>query len=69
MRFLMTKLRRAVERMAADPQFNAQYEKIMSAPTHFILGAAGQRIMVELKKVPPTSVAFFNQYIQSNQSR
>lgn len=65
----VAELRSAVERMAKDPQFNAQYEKITSTPAHFVLGADGQRVMVELKQVPPTTVTFFNQYLQSILSR
>lgn len=65
----VAELRSAVEKMAKDPQFSAQYEKITSTPAHFVLAADGQRIMGELRKVPPTTVTFFSQYIQSIQSR
>lgn len=62
----VAELRSAVEKMAKDPQFNAQYEKITSTPAHFVFAEDGQRVMVELKKVSPKTVSFFNQYIQAN---
>jgi len=65
----VAELRSAVERMAKDPEFIAQYEKAALAPAHFVHGADGERVIVELKTLPPGMVTFFNQYIQSNSSR
>jgi tripartite-type tricarboxylate transporter receptor subunit TctC len=65
----VAELRSAVERMAKDPQFIAQYEKAALTPAHFVLGADGERVIAELKSMPPAMVIFFNQYIQSNSAR
>jgi tripartite-type tricarboxylate transporter receptor subunit TctC len=65
----VAELRRAVEKMAKDPQFIAQYEKVALTPAHFVFGADGERVIADLKKVPPAMVTFFNQYIESNSSR
>ncbi|MBV8270817.1 MAG: hypothetical protein JO067_00945 [Cupriavidus sp.] len=65
----VAELRGAVERMAKDPEFIAQYERAALAPSHFVLGADGERVIVELKTLPPGMVTFFNQYIESNSSR
>jgi tripartite-type tricarboxylate transporter receptor subunit TctC len=65
----VAELRSAVEKMAKDPQFIAEYEKAALTPAHFVQGADGERVIADLKTVPPTMVTFFNQYIQSNSSR
>ncbi|WER50758.1 hypothetical protein CupriaWKF_30855 [Cupriavidus sp. WKF15] len=65
----VAELRSAVERMAKDPQFIAQYEMAALAPAHFVRRADGERILAELNSLPPGMVTFFNQYVQSNSSR
>jgi tripartite-type tricarboxylate transporter receptor subunit TctC len=65
----VAELRSAVEMMAKDPQFMAQYEKAALVPARFVLGAEGERVVAELKKVSPATVTFFNQYIQAYSSR
>ncbi len=65
----VAELRSAVERMARDPQFLAQYEKVALTPARFVLGADGERTIGELKSVQPSMVTFFNQYIESNAAR
>ena len=65
----VAELRSAVERMSKDPQFIAQYEKAALTPAHFVLGADGESVVTELKKVSPAMVTFFNQYIQEYTSR
>ena len=65
----VAELRSAMEKMAKDPQFIAQYEKAALTPAHFVLGADGERVVSELANVPPAMVSFFNQYIQSASTR
>ena len=65
----VAELRSAMEKMAKDPQFIAQYEKVTLTQPHFVLGAEGERVIAGLANVPPAMVTFFNQYIQSVSSR
>lgn len=65
----VAELRSAMEKMAKDPQFIAHYERVALTPPHFVLGPEGERVIAELKDVPPEMVTFFNQYIQSVSSR
>lgn len=65
----VAEMRDAVEKMAKDPQFLAQYEKTALIPPHFVIGTEGERIIAELDDVPPSMVDFFSQYIQSVSAR
>ena len=56
-------LAKGFESVVGDPEFLAEYKKVIKAPPNMITGAAGRAVIANLKSVDPELVAFFKQYI------
>lgn len=59
----VAELRGAFEKLAEDPDYIADYERVVKAKPRFILGAAGDRIIAELGDVEPPFVSFLRKYV------
>ena len=46
-----------------DPEFLAEYKKVIKAPPNMITGDAGRQVIANLSAVDPKLLAFFKQYI------
>lgn len=60
-------MRGAFEKLGKDPEFIAQYEKVVLTKPHFIIGAEGERVVAELANVQPSFVSFLRKYIEAMQ--
>ncbi len=60
-------MRGAFEKLGKDPEFIAQYEKVVLTKPHFVIGAEGERVVEELTKIQPSFVSFLRKYIESGQ--
>jgi len=59
----VTEMRSAMEKLAKDPGYIADYEKVVRAKPHFVFGADGERILAELGKVQPSFLSFLRKFI------
>lgn len=59
----VAEMRAAFDKLAKDPAYIADYEKVVKAKPRFILGAEGERIIAELGNVQPSFVSFLRTYI------
>ena len=59
----VAEMRGAFEKLAKDPAYIADYEKVVKAKPRFVLGAEGERIIAELGNVQPSFVSFLRKYI------
>ncbi len=57
-------MRGAMEKLAKDPEFIADYEKVVKFKPRFIVGAEGERIIAELGNVQPSFVNFLRKYLE-----
>ena len=57
-------MRGAMEKLAKDPEYVADYEKVVKFKPRFIVGAEGERIIAELGNVSPSFVKFLREYLQ-----
>jgi len=57
-------MRAAMEKLAKDPEFIADYEKVVKFKPRFIVGAQGERIIAELGNVQPSFVNFLRKYLE-----
>ena len=60
-------MRRAFEKLASDPEFIADYEKVVRIKPRFIIGPRGEAMISELDKVQPSFVNFLRKYIAAPQ--
>jgi hypothetical protein len=60
-------MRSAFEKLGKDPEFIAQYEKVVLIKPNFIVGAGGERVIAELANVQPSLVSFLRRYIEAMQ--
>lgn len=56
-------MRSAFEKLSRDPEFIAQWEKVVLVKPRFIMGAEGERIISDLANVQPSMVNFLRKYI------
>jgi len=56
-------LRGAMEKLAKDPEYIADYEKVVKFKPRFIVGAEGERIIAGLGTVSPAFVSFLRKYV------
>ena len=63
----VTEMRNAMARLEKDPEFVADYEKVVKGKPRFVLGAEGERIIADLGKVSPSFVSFLRGYITATQ--
>ena len=61
----VAEMRSAFEKLAKDPGYISDYEKVVRAKPRFVLGAEGERIIAELGNVQPAFVSFLRKYIAS----
>ena len=61
----VAEMRGAFEKIGKDPEFIAQYEKIVLTKPHFVMGAEGERVIAELANVQPSMVTFLHNYIKA----
>ncbi len=61
----VAEMRAAFEKLAKDPGYIADYEKVVRAKPRFLLGADGERIISELGSMQPSFVSFLRKYIAS----
>jgi tripartite-type tricarboxylate transporter receptor subunit TctC len=60
-------MRRAFEKLGQDPEFIAQYEKVVSTKPRFVIGAEGERVIADLANVQPSMVDFLRKYVKAAQ--
>ncbi|HEX9583821.1 MAG TPA: hypothetical protein VGB36_04880 [Gammaproteobacteria bacterium] len=53
----------AFSSVVKDPEFLAEYEKVVKAPPQMISGDAGRKVIANLSNVKPELVSFFKQYV------
>ena len=58
-------MRGAFEKLANDPEFIADYEKVVRTRPSFVIGAQGETIIAELGKVQPSFLSFLRKYIDT----
>ena len=58
-------MRAAFGKLASDPGFVADYEKVVRTKPRFIVGAQGEAIISELGNVQPSFLAFFRKYVDA----
>lgn len=59
----VAEMRSAMAKLEKDPEFVADYNKVVTAKPRFVLGGEGDRIIADLGKVPPSFVSFLRKYI------
>ncbi|MBI4291094.1 MAG: hypothetical protein HY661_06425 [Betaproteobacteria bacterium] len=59
----VAEMRGAMAKLEKDPEFLADYEKVVKGKPRFVLGAEGERIIADLGKVSPAFVSFLRTYI------
>ena len=59
----VAEMRGAMEKLAKDPEFIADYEKVVKFKPRFIVGAKGERIIAGLGTVSPAFVNFLRGYL------
>ncbi len=57
-------MRSAFEKISKDPEFIAQWEKVVLVKPRFVMGAEGERIISDLAHVQPSMANFLRKYIQ-----
>ncbi len=57
-------MRSAMEKLSKDPEYIAEYEKVVKFKPRFIVGSQGERIIAELGRVQPSFVAFLRKYLE-----
>jgi tripartite-type tricarboxylate transporter receptor subunit TctC len=58
-------MRSAFEKLARDPEFIAEYEKVVKFKPRFTAGAEGERVVAELGNMQPAMVEFFRKYVDA----
>ena len=58
-------MRGAFEKLAKDPEFIVDYEKVTKFKPHFIAAAEGDRVIAQLGAVDPSMVRFFTKYVET----
>ncbi|MBI4292857.1 MAG: hypothetical protein HY661_15410 [Betaproteobacteria bacterium] len=56
-------MRGAFEKLSKDPEFIAQWEKVVLVKPRFILGAEGERVVSDLANIQPAMAEFLRKYI------
>ncbi len=56
-------MRAAFEKLSKDPEYIADYEKVVKFKPRFIVGAEGEKIIAELAKAKPEFVTFLRNYL------
>jgi tripartite-type tricarboxylate transporter receptor subunit TctC len=56
-------LTQGFDSVVKDPDFLAEYMKVIKAPPRMITGNAGRKVIANLSSVDPKLVGFFKQYI------
>ena len=56
-------LAQGFDSVVSDPEFLAEYKKVIQASPNMITGADGRAVIANLENVDPKLVAFFKQYI------
>ena len=59
----VAEMRNAMAKLEKDPEFVADYEKVVKGKARFVLGADGERIIADLGKISPSFVNFLRKYI------
>jgi hypothetical protein len=57
-------MREAFEKLAQDPEFIAQYERIVKTKPRVLVGAKGEEIIGELGRISPAQLAFMRSYVE-----
>ena len=63
----VAEMRNAMAKLEKDPEFIADYEKVVKGKARFVLGAEGERIIADLGTVSPAFVGFLRKYIDEIQ--
>ncbi len=63
----VAEMRSAMEKLERDPEFIADYEKVVKAKPRFVIGARGEKVLAELANVPPPMVNFLKKYVAAAQ--
>ena len=61
----VAEMRNAFAKLAEDPEYIADYDRVVKAKPRFILGAAGERIISELGDVAPSFATFLRKYVET----
>ena len=56
----------AMGELAKDPEYIADYEKVVKFKPRFIVGAEGERIIAGLGTVSPSFVSFLRRYVAAD---
>jgi len=56
-------MRTAFDKLSRDPEFIAQWTKVVLVKPHFIMGGEGERIISDLAHVQPSMANFLRKYI------
>lgn len=56
-------LEAAFASVAEDPEFLAEYEKVVKAPPRMITGESGRQVIANLSTISPEMRSFFKQYV------
>jgi hypothetical protein len=59
----VAEMRNAMAKLEKDPEYIADYEKVVKGKPRFILGAEGERIIAELGNISPAFLGFLRKYI------
>ena len=60
-------MRAAFETLARDPEYIADYERVVRIKPRFVIGTQGEEIVAELANVPQESIDFLKKYVANSQ--
>jgi len=59
----VAEMRAAMAKLEKDPEYIADYEKVVKGKPRFVLGAEGEHIIAELGNISPSFLSFLRKYI------
>jgi hypothetical protein len=59
----VAEMRAAMAKLEKDPEYIADYEKVVKGKPRFILGAEGEHTIAELGNISPAFLSFLRKYI------